>query len=104
MRWLIPRTMAFPKGQRGVLARQLQGQVFGFHDLLVDAAMSLEPLAELRKADAALTKLQTYLRLSKDLELLSLPQYEHASKLMLELGRLLGGWMKPLQRADKAGA
>ena len=26
--WLIPRTLAFPKSQRGVLARQVQGQLF----------------------------------------------------------------------------
>jgi hypothetical protein len=103
MIWLIPRTLAFPKSQRGVLARQLQGQVFAFYDLLVEAAMNKDPLPELRKADATLIRLRTYLRLSKELELLSVGQYEHASKLVSEVGRLLGGWIKPLERTAGVG-
>lgn len=98
MNWLVPRTLAFPKSQRGVLARQLQQQVFCLNDLLVDAAMSKEPLAPLRTADAALAKLRTYLRLSKDLSLLTINQYEHASRLVAETGRLLGGWRKSLEK------
>jgi len=55
--WLIPRTLAFPKSQRGVLARQVQGQLFAFYDALVDAGMSEAPLPHLRRADASLTHL-----------------------------------------------
>lgn len=94
MAWLIPRTLAFPKSQRGVLARQVQQQLFGLYELLVDAAGCEDPLPVLRRADATLTKLRTYLRLSKELRLLSLRQYGHVCRLVAEVGRLLGGWMK----------
>jgi hypothetical protein len=48
----------------------------------------------LRRADAALTRLRTYLRLCRDLGLLSAGQHEHVSRLVDEVGRLLGGWRK----------
>ena len=88
MAWLIPRTLAFPKSQRGVLARQIQARTFELYELLVDAGMSSNPQPLLHQADGALTKLRTYLRL------MSIGQYNHASRLVAEVGRLLGGWLK----------
>lgn len=96
MAWLIPRTLAFPKSQRGVLARQVQQLLFGLHEALVDAALSTEARMHLQRADAHLTKLRTYLRLCRDLHLLSVAQYGHASQQAAEVGRLLGGWIKSL--------
>ncbi|MCW5851043.1 MAG: four helix bundle protein, partial [Anaerolineae bacterium] len=48
----------------------------------------------LDQADVALAKLRFYLRLSLDMQWLSLGQYEHASRLTDEIGRLLGGWQR----------
>ncbi len=103
MAWLIPRTLSFPKSQRGVLARQLQAELFGFYQQLVDAGMGEDMGVCLRRADAALTRLRTNLRLSRELELLSLRQYEHVSRLVAEVGRLLGGWRASVQRTAGAG-
>jgi hypothetical protein len=95
--WLIPRLLDFPRSQRGVMARQLRIQAFALYDVLVEAAMCPagdDPLPELRRADAELTKLRTYVRLSHELELFSAGQYEHAARMLVEIGRLLGGWIK----------
>ena len=97
MAWLIPRTLAFPKSQRGVLARQIQARTFELYELLVDAGMSDDPSPMLHQADTTLTKLRAYLRLSKELQLMSIGQYDHASRLVAEVGRLLGGWFKSLE-------
>lgn len=78
--WLIPRTLDFPKSQRGVLARQVQTQSFAFYEALVDAGLSDDPEPHLHRADAHLTKLRTYLRLCRDLHLLSVGQYGYASQ------------------------
>lgn len=94
MEWLIPVTLNFPKSQRGVMARQIQAHLFNFYELLVDAAMSDRPEPILRQADAALTKLRAYLRLSRDLNLLKPGQYRRVSEMVVEIGRLLGGWLK----------
>jgi len=89
--WLIPRTLAFPKSQRGVLARQVQAHLFAFYEALVDAGLSDDPVSHLHRADAHLTKLRAYLRLCRDLELLSVAQYGYASQQVAEVGKLLGG-------------
>ena len=94
MAWLIPHTLKFPKSQRGVLARRVQSQVFALYEDLVDAGLCDTPEPHLRRADADLTKLRTYLRLCRDLHLLSVRQYGFASQQAAEVGRLLGGWLK----------
>ena len=50
------------------------------------------PYALLRQADVELTKLRFYLRLCRDLQLMSIGQYRHAAQMVNEVGRLLGGW------------
>jgi len=97
MAWLVPRTLGFPKSQRGVLARRVQAHLFAFYEALVDAGLSQAPQPHLQRADASLTKLRTYLRLCRDLQLLSVRQYGFASQQVAEIGRLLGGWFKSLE-------
>jgi len=101
MAWLIPCTLNFPKRQRGVLARQVQQELFTFYSALVDAAKSRDPLSHLRQADAALVKLRTYLRLCEELQLLSTRQYAHVCRLIRPVGNLLGGWLNPLLKKKK---
>ena len=101
--WLIPHTLAFPKSQRGVLARQVQNQLFACYEALVDAGLSHEPVPHLHRADASLTKLRTYLRLCRDLRLLSLGQYGYACQRVAEVGRLLGGWFKSVDKGARSG-
>ena len=101
MLWLIPRTLAFPKSQRGVLARRIQGELFCVYELLVKAGTQERPRSILAEADQGLIRLRTYLRLSRDLGLLSGNQYEHAARLVAEVGRLLGGWIKSEEAKQK---
>lgn len=98
MAWLIPRTLNFPKSQRGVLARQIQKELFLIQEALVEAGTSERPVPSLEAADRALIRLRTYVRLSRDLHLLSVKQFEHAGRLMAEVGRLLGGWQKRVNK------
>ncbi len=97
MAWLIPRTLPFPKSQRGVLARQLQSELFRIYELVVEAGTRTDPLPALAEVDKGLIRLHTYLRLCRELKLLSPGQYEHVSWLVAEVGRLLGGWIKSQQ-------
>jgi hypothetical protein len=94
--WIIEHTLKFPKSQRGVLARQIQTQVFDLHGALVDAALSDNPRPHLRRADASLIKLRTYLRMCRDLHILAVNQYGYACQELAQVGRLLGGWLKSL--------
>lgn len=100
LRWLIPLTIKFPRQHRFVLAAAIQRSVMAFQERLIEAGLSEEAYPLLLQADVNLTKLRLYLRLSHDLELLNSGQYEHVSKMVNEVGRLLGGWRKSLQSTE----
>ena len=95
--WLIPMTVKFPRQQRFVLAEALQRTALDFQERLIEASLSAQALANLRQADVCLTKLRFYLRLCRDLQLIDLGQFEHASRMVSEIGRLLGGWLKSIK-------
>lgn len=97
LRWLLPVTIKFPRAQRFVLAQAVQQTALAFQERLVEAAASPQPLDLLKQADVALTKLRLYLRLCRDLELISLGQYAHVAGMLVEIGRLLGGWQKSIR-------
>jgi four helix bundle protein len=95
--WLIPLTIKFPRQQRFVLAATLQREALHFQELLIEAAHHKQPASLLTVADAELDKVRTHLRMSLDLGLVQAGQYEHAARMLTEMGKLLGGWMKTLQ-------
>jgi len=99
LRWLIPMTVKFPRQQRFVLAEAVQRTALRFQESLIEAARATDPLPLLHGADTDLTKLRFYLRLCRDLELMSMGQYEHAARMVNEVGRLLGGWQKKAGKA-----
>jgi len=94
LQWLVPLVTKYPKDQRFRLARRVEDSAFAFYELLMQAARERDPKPTLRRADLDLDRLRLYLRLSRDLELISFDQYEHAARQMVEIGKLLGGWLK----------
>jgi hypothetical protein len=102
LRWLIPHTLQFPRQQRFVLAEAVQQAALQFHEELVEAAYAAEPAPVLQHADVTLTRLRFYLRLCRDLKLLSTGQHEHAARMVSEVGSLLGGWRKTQPSTDLA--
>ncbi len=97
IQWLLPRTLKFSREYRFALAVPIQEHVFALQRCLVEAAKADEKRDVayfLRQADVELTLLRYKIRLSRDLHVLDFGGYEHAGRLMDEVGRLLGGWMK----------
>jgi hypothetical protein len=94
MLWLIPTLTKFPKDQRFRLAARIDNSLFTFHETLLRAARSKDRRAILTLADLELERLRLYLRLAKDVKCLTFKQYEHAARLVNEVGKLLGGWLK----------
>jgi hypothetical protein len=96
LEWLIPRTMDFPRQQRFVLTKRVQDTALNFQERIIEAGVTEGSLRarKLVQADMELAKLRFYLRLSRDLQWLSLGQYEHVARMVEEIGRLLGGWHK----------
>jgi four helix bundle protein len=98
VKWLIPLTVGFPRQQRFVIAAALQQEALSFQGLLIEAVHQSDPRQKLEAADAELDKLRTHLRLCHDLKLISRGQYEHVANMLTEIGRLLGGWKKSLDK------
>ena len=94
--WLLPRSERFPAAQRFVVTKRLQDAALDFQEalFLANVHAGRQRLAHLLDADAHLNKLRLYLRLAHQQEWLTAGQYEHVSKLVAEVGRLLGGWIK----------
>lgn len=94
--WLLPRSEGFPKAQRFVVTKRLQDAVLNFQEViyLANAAEGRVRLGYLQTADAHLNQLRLYLRLAHDWQWLTGGQYEHVSKMVAEIGRLLGGWLR----------
>jgi len=94
--WLIPRTDSFPRSQRFVVTKRLQDAALDFQERIVEAnrLRAQGRLERLHLADADLDKIRLYLRLAVRWQWLSEGQYQHVSKMVKEIGDLLGGWIK----------
>lgn len=94
--WIIPRTISFPRSQRFVVTKRLQDAALDFQERIIEAnrLRGRARLERLRLADAALDKVRLYLRLAVRWEWLSEGQYQHVSKMVQEIGHLLGGWIR----------
>lgn len=99
--WLLPQTERFPKSQRFVVTQRLQSAVLDFQEALFDANVrsGAHRLAHLEAADGHLHKLRLYLRLAQQWGWLSAGQYEHVSRTVAGVGKLLGGWLRQTRHA-----
>ena len=94
-KWLLEHTIKFPKSQRFVMAKRIEEAVLNFYDLLLLAVKEdREKHSVLTKASFELERAKHYMRICKDLNLFSVKQYEYSSKEIVEIGKLLGGWIK----------
>jgi len=103
--WLLPHCERFPKSQRFVITQRLQDSALNFQEAIFEANArgGMQRLQHLQAADAHLNKLRLYLRLSHQWNWLSSGQYEHASRMVAGIGKLVGGWIKQTRAADVAG-
>lgn len=92
--WLQDHTEKFPKSERFRLAKRLEDSAFDFHESLICAAKSSQKELYLHQAELNLTKTRFYLRMAHARKLTSANQYRYAYGLLVEIGKLLGGWMK----------
>ncbi len=91
--WLLRCTEKFPRSQRFRLGMRIEDAAFGFQEA-IQAAVRKRSGKYLADADVHLALLRRRLRLARELEFLSIGQYEHVARMTTELGRLLGAWMK----------
>lgn len=94
--WLLPQTLKFPRVHRFGLGERIQHLALDFQDSLVAAGKCRGPrrAEHLQRADIQLEQMRLWLRFGRDNDLFSIAQYEHAARLITEIGSLLGAWIK----------
>ncbi len=96
LQWLIPKTNSFPRLHRHTVTRRLLDAALDFQECILEAnaLRGEQRKAMLQAADGHLSKVRLYLRLAHSWGWLSVSQHEHVSRMVAEMGRLLGGWLR----------
>ncbi len=92
--YLFPVVDKFPKHEKFVLCTHIKSCVLDITREVIRANKSRNKKPILYDIDVRIEELKFLLRLAHDRKYLSNKSYEHGSKLIAEIGRLLGGWIK----------
>ncbi len=92
--WILPKTEKFPRSYRLSVGDRLVSNALDLLLNVVEAAYAVEKGDLLSKASFKANALRYLLRLSKDLRLVSVDSYAHATERVDEIGRMIGGWQR----------
>ncbi len=95
--WVLEHTQKFSKSQRFVMAQRMEDAALSFQDEILWATKTSRKLEPLLRADYHLERLRLYNRSALKMRLHAPGQYEHLAKMLEEVGRLLGGWMRKVR-------
>ncbi len=98
LKWIHELTAKYPKSEKFVLAARTENGALDLLEAVIEANESRDKGAALARANLALEKTRVWVRLSFELRFMSLKQYEFGSRMIDEIGRLLGGWHKKFGR------
>jgi four helix bundle protein len=84
----------FPKSERHVLAADIRKGLYEIDGLIIRAQKKYHKKTTLQDLDIEVEALKTKIRLAKDLGFLPFKKYENLVKMLFEIGRMVGGWIK----------
>ena len=94
VKWMIPKISQFPRDQRFLLADRIEKHLLEVLELLMAAMYSPKRREFLIKVNYKLDVLRLLMRLSMDLGYVHVKAHDHVSRRFLEIGNMVGGWMK----------
>ena len=92
--WILDRVERFPKSQRFVFGQRLANHAVDVLELIVTALYSRARAQALGEANLKLQTVRILLRLCRDRRLISHSQYEFGAGRLVEVGSMIGGWLK----------
>ncbi len=92
--YLSQITRYFPKSEKFVLSSQIKNKALEFIGLVVKTNKLYNKKDSLLDCDVALEQIKVLIRIAKDMQYMKSNQYEHCSKIIAEIGKLLGGWIR----------
>ncbi len=87
----------FPKSERFVLGADIRSSMLDLLGLMVGSSKKYYKKTALQNVDVELEKLRGLIRIAKDLGFLSFKRYENWSRYLVEIGNMLGGWLKSVK-------
>jgi len=92
--YLYPAVRQFPKSEKFGLALDMKKSAHKILRLIIEANKVRNKRMKLYEIDTELDVLKNFNRISKDLGFMPFKKYENLSKMLVEIGRMLGGWIK----------
>lgn len=87
----------FPKSEKFALAADIKRCLDLILERVIEASKKYYKKTTLQELDVEVTKLKVYLRLSLELCFLPPKKYEIWSGMAVEIGKMLGGWLKSVK-------
>lgn len=88
----------FPKAEKFALAADIKRCMDRMLERTIEAQKKYYKKTTLQELDVEIMKLRAYLRLSHNLGFLPTKKYEIWSERTVEIGKMLGGWLKSVIR------
>jgi four helix bundle protein len=102
--WLLDRVETFPRNARFTFGEQVSVRCLSVIEKLVRAAYGRRRAENLEAANVELEVVRVFVRLCKDRKYISIAQYEYAMEELLEVGRMIGGWLKSGRHKEEKDA
>lgn len=84
----------FPKHETHVLGAEIRLSMLQMQRLMITAFKRYHKKTTLTDLDIELAILKRQVRLAKDLRYIDLKKYERWSRMLLEIGNMIGGWIR----------
>lgn len=97
MIWLIPLLDNFPRNRRFTLGERLESRLLEILELLVEAAFVKNKRELLKRANSRLAVVRHLWRMAYELRTIPVNRYEYGAKLLDDLGKQVGGWLKSIE-------
>ena len=87
----------FPKHEKHVLGAEIRVSMLQLQRLIVTAFKRYHKKTTLTDLDIELAILKRRVRLAKDLRYLDVKKYQLWIEMLVEIGRMIGGWIKSVK-------
>lgn len=101
MEYAYPVLAQFPKSEKYAIVADIKRCMDIILERCIEAQKKYYKKSTLQEFDVELTKLKAYIRLSHDLGFLPLRKYEILTEMVVEIGKMLGGWIKTVNSIPK---
>lgn len=88
----------YPKSEKFALVTDIKRSMDTMLERAIEAQKKYYKKTTLQELDVEVMKLKAYLRLSQKLGFLPMKKYEIWSEKVVEIGKMLGGWLKSVNQ------